>query len=607
MIQCLRIYIFTVFFWTLTSALASWKRNSISVQDGGYNGLLIAISKEEKEDAALIRNIKEIFTEGSSFLFEATNHRVYWKTITILVPNSWTDLAEYKPAKTETFDRANIRIDCGTSKGPYTHVIEGCGKQGQYINLTPHSTIDTGSHVGIVEFSTFGTELAPLTLVSDDSSRDKLIAALPSSVSGNFKFLQGVPLKKLRQGTMRYLSSTIDTGSYVGIVEFSTFGTELAPLTLVSDDSSRDKLIAALPSSVSGRTSIGSGVLKGIEVLSSDQSPNGGYLLVISDGKNNEWPDINIVLDDVINSGITVDTIAFTDNADNALSDLSSVSGGSAYFYSSASESITGLIDSLAATISDRSDVTNESLAILYCMKVCISKQHRHFTQEDLEPSTTEIRVKHPKEEIIQKPVDMFERSASGGAVQVANYIGVTKDRMRPSRIVDLTVTKVSYQNQSVILQWTAVGDDLDKGTVYEYDLRFSSTFQDILRNFTNSTKVTPEDVINGNLLTIKQPGQLEEFSVRLPKRGENVSYFFALIAIDEANNTGGVSNIVSANLAYIPPFNIDPEQPRNILVWTLLAVSGVGAVVFVLLYIYGIRSRHGFNPIFLFEEKTCC
>ncbi|XP_033110929.1 calcium-activated chloride channel regulator 1-like, partial [Anneissia japonica] len=81
--------------------------------------------------------LKEIFTEGSSFLFEATNHRVYWKTITILVPNSWTNLAEYKPAKTETFDRANIRIDYGTSKGPYTHVIEGCGKQGQYINLTP--------------------------------------------------------------------------------------------------------------------------------------------------------------------------------------------------------------------------------------------------------------------------------------------------------------------------------------------------------------------------------------------------------------------------------------------------------------------------------------
>ena len=33
-----------------------------------------------------------------------------------------------------------------------------------------------------------------------------------------------------------------------------------------------------------------------------------------------------------------------------------------------------------------------------------------------------------------------------------------------PARILDLKVTKTSRENQTITLEWTAVGDDLDKG-----------------------------------------------------------------------------------------------------------------------------------------------
>ncbi|XP_033099780.1 calcium-activated chloride channel regulator 4-like, partial [Anneissia japonica] len=69
------------------------------------------------------------------------------------------------------------------------------------------------------------------------------------------------------------------------------------------------------------------------------------------------------------------------------------------------------------------------------------------------------------EEETIMKLVGMFERSASGGVLQVSNHVDVAIDRLQPSRIIDLKVIEVSYQQQSVTLQWTAVGDDFDKGS----------------------------------------------------------------------------------------------------------------------------------------------
>ncbi|XP_033122893.1 calcium-activated chloride channel regulator 1-like [Anneissia japonica] len=856
--------------------------------------------------------VVEIFTEGSSFLFEATNHRVYWKNITILVPQSWTHRNEYKPSKTETFDRANVRIDYGVSKSPYALLVGKCGKQGQYINLTPQyvrnkeyaesgwgprdktivhewahlrwgvfdeyptdkpffkgkrkieatrcsesiagtyveksgrkCSVDplTGVYTKTCQFVEKSTQKARVSIMykqfinsirsfcstnevnpslkhfveapnkqndicerkgvwdvmmTTDDFRDGRSPQLQENIDTTPSFqivqptarrvvlvldtsgsMQGDPLNKLRQAATLYIESTIDIGSYLGIVGFYTRGTQLAPLTLVANDDTRETLKMKLPSSATGGTSIGNGVLKGIEVLSSvGQSSDGGYLLVISDGQNTHNPDIDDVLDDVIAAGVIVDTIAFTDNADTALGKLSTVSGGNAYFYSG-SDSIAALIESFTATITSRPDQTNQTLPItLYSEALAIdnttgtvtsyviidtsvgvdtvflfawldysiavvlensdgqrfdntseeyslnsndeiitirikeralagrwnfeisnqllsspshivtvtveSKQasadeapviltsfvsdpfinyqttpyitifaflskgnevvanadviavlerpnaphdiiqlYDSGTNADLSKYdgvysayffnftdngrySIEVKVRGNKqtesvgnvanarsfpiiqEELIMKPVNIFERSASGGAIQVSDYVEQTTDFLQPSRIMDLTVTEVSYQDQSATLQWTAVGDDFDKGTVSEYDLRFAETFQEITTNFSDATKVTSDDVINGNLLAIKKPGQTEEFSIRLPNRGDEVTYYFAIMAIDEANNTGGLSNVVSANLEYIPPLEQETESNGiSTFVWILVAIGVAGVLMFVLIGLY--------------------
>jgi len=57
-----------------------------------------------------------------------------------------------------------------------------------------------------------------------------------------------------------------------------------------------------------------------------------------------------------------------------------------------------------------------------------------------------------------------FQRASSGGFFNVLSLPAPKQDLFAPSRIIDLRVTAASYEEQLVEIQFTAVGDDLDKG-----------------------------------------------------------------------------------------------------------------------------------------------
>ena len=63
-----------------------------------------------------------------------------------------------------------------------------------------------------------------------------------------------------------YISSIVTDGSYIGIVEFNTYGTVLKQLTLVTSDDDRQALLDSLPGNTGGSTGIGDGLLKAIQV-----------------------------------------------------------------------------------------------------------------------------------------------------------------------------------------------------------------------------------------------------------------------------------------------------------------------------------------------------
>ncbi|KAJ8027776.1 Calcium-activated chloride channel regulator 4A [Holothuria leucospilota] len=88
-----------------------------------------------------------MFTNASSYLYNATKKRAFFKEVTILIPETWSDDPIYTSPKNATFSGADV-IVAGynprfaqhgeNSATPYTKHFEGCGKQAMYIHMTSY-------------------------------------------------------------------------------------------------------------------------------------------------------------------------------------------------------------------------------------------------------------------------------------------------------------------------------------------------------------------------------------------------------------------------------------------------------------------------------------
>ena len=87
----------------------------------------------------------------------------------------------------------------------------------------------------------------------------------------------------------------------------------------------------------------------------------------------------------------------------------------------------------------------------------------------------------------------------------------------------------------------------------------------------------------------IAASGTIETVTIALPTRGENVTYFFGIIAADEVGNAGDLSNLVSASLEFIPPLVTEPvpmepvEPDTRLEPWAIGLIAGLSTVLFIL------------------------
>ncbi|XP_063955052.1 calcium-activated chloride channel regulator 1-like [Lytechinus pictus] len=118
--------------------MATGQKNVITLNDGGYSNVLIAIDRKVPEDMTIIKNIKTMFTSASQCLYNASRNHVYWKHIKILVPNTWSNPSRFKRFRTESFHSANIIVHHFPDDEPYVENLEGCGKGAlSLMHLTP--------------------------------------------------------------------------------------------------------------------------------------------------------------------------------------------------------------------------------------------------------------------------------------------------------------------------------------------------------------------------------------------------------------------------------------------------------------------------------------
>ncbi|KAM6219951.1 calcium-activated chloride channel regulator 4-like [Rhynchocyon petersi] len=112
----------------------------VQLKNNGYEDIIIAIDPSVQEDEKLIDQIKHTVTSASTYLFGATGKKLFFKTVSILIPETWKPNLQYKKPKQESYTHADILVAPPAVPGrddPYTRQFTECGERGEFIHFTP--------------------------------------------------------------------------------------------------------------------------------------------------------------------------------------------------------------------------------------------------------------------------------------------------------------------------------------------------------------------------------------------------------------------------------------------------------------------------------------
>ncbi|OWF45819.1 Calcium-activated chloride channel regulator 1 [Mizuhopecten yessoensis] len=138
-----------------------------------------------------------------------------------------------------------------------------------------------------------------------------------------------------------------------------------------------------------------------------------------------------------------------------------------------------------------------------------------------------------------------FQRVSQTGEMIVQNYVpGAISDVIPPAKITTLVLTSIDDTSGVVQVTWKAVGDDVDDGTATLYDVRLSTDINSLMTNPGSASQLTSQ------VPTPKASGQTETYTFTLPVLArDSRTYYLAVRATDNSQNTGELSNIVSLSL----------------------------------------------------------
>ncbi|CAH2311855.1 epithelial chloride channel -like [Pelobates cultripes] len=163
----------------------------------------------------------------------------------------------------------------------------------------------------------------------------------------------------------------------------------------------------------------------------------------------------------------------------------------------------------------------------------------------------------------LQLNVGAIKRVASGGYFVITGVPLNYQISYKPDKIKDLMA---KTEEHTIVLSWTATGDDLDQGKVSMYDLRMSSDLTELKDHFMNAL------TINISSMIPQEAGSRETF-VYVPGADilkQDIVLYFALIAIDKDNETSDVSNIAQVAIftagsyptSVPPPYSSESMSP---------------------------------------------
>jgi len=163
---------------------------------------------------------------------------------------------------------------------------------------------------------------------------------------------------------------------------------------------------------------------------------------------------------------------------------------------------------------------------------------------------------------------------------EISNVVNSTllEDSIPPATITDLSVDSVS-QN-TILINWTAVGDDGLEGTAQSYIIKINT--EEITIENWDDLPAYEQSVIP------QESGALESFVIAGLESSTN--YYAAIKVLDEVQNISSLSNVINAYTSEIPdtipPAAIDDLQAESseieiILSWTSTGDDGLEGIAF--------------------------
>lgn len=168
------------------------------------------------------------------------------------------------------------------------------------------------------------TQFRVVKAKKDDRGRYVLVL----DVSGS---MVGKPIHLLHNAASRLISDVVKEGSFMGLVSFRDRPFTLSPLVQITDQTRVD-LVTKLPRDTGGKTAIGEGLLRGLEVLSaSGNVTDGAVIVLLTDGEENVAPFIKKVIPQIQKKKVIVHCIAFGSAASDKLENLALATGGKSF------------------------------------------------------------------------------------------------------------------------------------------------------------------------------------------------------------------------------------------------------------------------------------
>jgi len=244
--------------------------------------------------------------------------------------------------------KSDFKVQIGSQNASIITLYEG--SDNYVLEVLPSTVMANGVYDLTVEFTRGSISDSKVgSIVFADTSNVDVDLVIDRSGS-----MAGTPITLAKQAASQFVDY-MHTGDKVGVISFSSSVTTDYPLTTIVDDNIKSAAKTAINAIVAtGSTSIGGGLQRAQEQLTTLGDPNHPWAIVLlTDGYENYAPYVATVLPAIVDSKTVVHTVGLGSANQAQLLDIATQTGGT-YNYAPTPDQLAGIYSTISGAVSNQ-------------------------------------------------------------------------------------------------------------------------------------------------------------------------------------------------------------------------------------------------------------